>query len=112
MAQISSFKSSIRYQVCNSNVDNDITRKPSIINDDDLCEVKISPTISSPNHHTQLIPNDDQTSKLNEPSPSLILPPKNPLGSSSLSIASITKPPNTQRRQSTHPSFPSHNRRQ
>ena len=69
MAQASSFKSSIRYQVCNSTTDNDIVRlsstKPSqqgysSIIDDDLCEITISPTTNkkvslsspSPNHHT------------------------------------------------------------
>jgi len=69
MDQASLFKSSIRYQVCNSAVDNDISHLTSIkptqqtfssIIDDDLCEITISPTtnkkpsvsLSSPNHHT------------------------------------------------------------
>ncbi len=69
MAQASSFKSSIRYQVCNSAVDNDISHLSSIKptqqvfspnTNDELCEITISPTInkktslslSSPNHHT------------------------------------------------------------
>jgi hypothetical protein len=69
MAQASSFKSSIRYQVCNSAVDNDISHLSPIkssqqpfssITDDDLCEITISPatnkktslSLSSPNHHT------------------------------------------------------------
>ena len=74
MAQISSFKPYVRYQMCNSTSDNDIlcpssikspqeTRSP--VANDDLFEIKISPATnqlnsSSPNHHTfsltQLIP--------------------------------------------------------
>jgi len=77
MAQASPFNSSIRYQVCKSVVDNDISHLSSIkppqqtfssITDDDLCEITISPStikktslsLSSPNHHTssltQLLP--------------------------------------------------------
>ncbi|CAF1298996.1 unnamed protein product [Rotaria sordida] len=74
MAQASSFKPSIHYQVCNSNVDNDISRLSSIkssqqasssIVDDDLCEITISPSktkksslpLFSSNHHTSLLKN-------------------------------------------------------
>ncbi|CAF3107092.1 unnamed protein product [Rotaria sp. Silwood2] len=74
MAQASSFKPSIHYQVCNSKVDNDIPRLSSIkssqqafssIVDDDLCEITILPSrnkksslpLSSPNHHTSLLKN-------------------------------------------------------
>jgi hypothetical protein len=128
MAQAAVFKSSIRYQVCNSTVENDnshLSSRP----DDDLCEIKISsPTnnkpsisLSSPNHHpssslTKLIPGTSsgrQTSssiesatliKSDEPSS-----PKNPLGST-LSISSLTKQSHTQYRQSRNSSIPSHNR--
>ncbi len=64
MAQASPLKTSIRYQVCSSAVDNDIITPSeqgvSSITDDDLCEITISPTtirktslsLTSPNHHT------------------------------------------------------------
>ncbi|CAF3388043.1 unnamed protein product [Rotaria socialis] len=71
MAQTSSFKSSIHNQVCNSNIDNDIARLPSIKSSqqvvpsnihDDLCEIRIFPPTSqksssqlpSSNHRTPL----------------------------------------------------------
>ncbi|CAF0756579.1 unnamed protein product [Rotaria sordida] len=123
MAQASSFKSSIRYQVCNSTTDNDISRlsstKPSeqghsSIIDDDLCEITISPptnkkissSLSSPNHHTSslthLIP---LTSSVPKKSPSttstIVKIPTQPLSSSSKhpldcspSIQSFTKQTN------------------
>ncbi|CAF3238792.1 unnamed protein product [Rotaria socialis] len=113
MAQASSFKSSIRYQVCNSTTDNDISppspTKPSqqgysSIIDDDLCEIRISPTtnrkispsVSSPNHHasslTHLIPSKSSVPKKSSSTDSTIikipiqppsLSPKQPLDSSS-----------------------------
>jgi hypothetical protein len=103
MAQASSFKSSIRYQVCNSAGDNDISRYSPIksnqlsVKNDDLCEITISP-----NHHssslTHLIPGQISSSaestiliKSKEPSSSL---PKHSLGST-LSISSNPKPINT-----------------
>jgi hypothetical protein len=114
MAQASSFKSSIRYQVCNSAGDNDISRYSPIktnqqsfspVKNDDLCEITISP--SSPNHHssslTHLIPTIStfgQTSSSTE-STNLIKSiqplsslPKYSLGST-LSISSNPKPTNT-----------------
>lgn len=59
MAQTSTFKSSIHYQLCNSNLDNKIIKSSQINTDDDnddLHEVTItSPinptTLISPNHH-------------------------------------------------------------
>jgi hypothetical protein len=68
MAQASSFKSSIRYQVCNASNDNDISRLSSTRvvqkdssngNDDDLREITIAtpnnPKRSSPNHHVSTL---------------------------------------------------------
>ncbi|CAF0722151.1 unnamed protein product [Adineta steineri] len=123
MAQASSFKSSIRYQVCNSTTDNDISRlsstKPtqqgySSIIDDDLCEITISPTptnkkvslsSTSPNHNTSslthvipLTTSDSRKTSSNE-SNIVKIPiqssssPKYPLGSSS-SIHSLPKQTN------------------
>ena len=139
MAQASSLKSSIRYQVCSSAVDNDISHVSSInpseqgcssITDDDLCEITISPTIikktslslSSPNHHTssltKLIPVTSRGDRTSSSAESTTLlksiqpssPPTNPLGSS-LSIHSLAKPTNTQHRPSTNSSLLSNNRR-
>lgn len=139
MAQASSFNSSIRYQVCKSVADNDISRFSSIkstqqdfssIHDDELCEITISPTtnkttsvsLRSPNHHTSslthLIPGistGGQTSSSVE-SATLIQQKetsspsqKHPLGSS-LSISSLKKQTNPQHRPSINSSIPSHNR--
>jgi hypothetical protein len=125
MAQASSFKSSIRYQGCNSTINNDISRlsstKPSqqghsSITDDDLCEItispsttkNISPSLSSPNHHssslTHLIPLTSSTNQKSSSTESTIVkipilpssssatfPPKHPLGSSLSSIHSLPK---------------------
>ena len=68
MAQASSFKSSIRYQVCNPSNDNDISRlsatrvvqkESSIGEDDELREITIAPPNnpkrSSPNHHVSTL---------------------------------------------------------
>jgi hypothetical protein len=110
MAQASSFKSSIRRQVCNSNTDNDIARlsttKPSeqghssIINDD-LCEITISPTtnkiisssVSSPNHHvsslTHIIPLTSSDSQKSPSTASTIV--KIPIQPSSSSSSSPPK---------------------
>ena len=92
MAQASSFKSTIRYQVCNSAGDNDPPRYSPIksnklsVKNDDLCEITISP-----NHHhssslTHLIPG--QISSSAEPTSPI---PKYPFGST-LSISSNPKP--------------------
>ncbi|CAF0923247.1 unnamed protein product [Rotaria sp. Silwood1] len=105
MAQASSFKSSIRYQVCNSTTDNDISHlsstKPSeqghsSIIDDELREITISPTttkkisssLSSPNHHTSslthLIPLTSSVPKKSSSTESTIVKiPTQPLSSSS-----------------------------
>lgn len=109
MAQTSSIDSSIRYQVCNSTIDNDISRlstsqssgkQHSSISKDDLTEITITSPInnekkipslfSSPNHHP--LP-ESTTIKI----PFQILSsPKHPLGSSSSSsIQSPTKPDET-----------------
>ncbi|CAF1046693.1 unnamed protein product [Adineta steineri] len=125
MDQASSFKSSIRYKVCNSDADNNISSiKPSeqellLLTDDELCEITISPTtnkttslsLSSPNHHTSsltpLIPitssgihrasSTDLTTHLKSlPSPS---PSQHQFGST-LSIHSLAKQTNTQHRPS------------
>jgi hypothetical protein len=129
MAQASSSKPSIRYQVCNSAVDNDLTStKPSqrVCSphpDDDLCEITISPTtnkkasLSSPNHHTSLVTHlipavssgghtssSAESATLIKPIQSSILQ-KNLLGSSS-SIHSLSKRTNIQQR----PSIPVINR--
>jgi hypothetical protein len=137
MAQTSLFNSSIRYQVCKSVADNDISGLSSIkrtqqgfssINDDDLCEITISSTtnkktpLSSPNHHTSslthLIPaasSGGHTSSSAE-STTLIKPKEHssPLGKhslgSTLSIASLTKQTNTQHHPSINSSIPSRNR--
>ncbi len=121
MAQASSIDSSIRYQVCNSTTDNDISRLSSIklsekrhssIPNDDLCEITILPSInkkiSSPNHHTssltQLIP---LTSSISQKSPSTELTnikiptsssSKHPLGS----LPSIQSPVRHTRHSSTN----------
>ncbi|CAF3018489.1 unnamed protein product [Rotaria sp. Silwood2] len=124
MAQASSFKSSIRYQVCNSTTDNDISRlsstKPSeqghsSLIDDDLCEITISPTtskkisssLSSPNHHTSslthLIPlTSSVPTKSSSTDSTIVKIPTQPLSSasskhpldSSPSIQSFTKQTN------------------
>ena len=100
MAQTSSIDSSIRYQVCNSTIDNDISRLSSEkpISKEDLCEITISSppinnkqipsSLSSPNHHShQPFP----TTIIKIPS-QLISSPKHPLGDScSSSIHSPSK---------------------
>jgi hypothetical protein len=132
MAQASSFNSSIRYQVCKSVVDNDISHISSIkptqqtfssITDDDLCEITISPStikktslsLSSPNHHTssltQLLPTTSSGGQTSSSAESATLiksnepsspSEKNPLGST-LSIISHKKQTNIQQ-------LPSNNR--
>ncbi len=103
MAQASSFKSTIRYQVCNSAGDNDISRYSPIksnklsVKNDELCEIRISP-----NHHssslTHLIPGQisssaESTTLVRSKEPSSPIP-KYPFGSA-LSISSTPKPINT-----------------
>lgn len=138
MAQASSFKPSIHYQVCNSNIDNDIPCPSSIKSsrqatssniNDDLCEIKISPSTSqqpvlppsSSNHYSPLpkhfIPTTSATSHVrssieytgrNKPT-KYPFPSNNPRGSS-VSIQSIPKRLNTQQGQFLTSSNPSSNR--
>jgi len=78
MAQTSTFKSSIQYQLCNSNIDNKIIKSSQINtdDDDDLHEV----TITSPNCHHNLTPSrlsivsahKQQTLSTNHHRPSII----------------------------------------
>ena len=111
MAQTSSIDSSIRYQVCNSTNDNDISRlstsqssgkRHSSISKDDLCEITIaSPSTSnekkiSSNHH----PLTSTRSRTSPSSDSTIIKipfqtipsAQQPFASSTSSIQSPTKP--------------------
>ncbi|UJR37960.1 hypothetical protein I4U23_030644 [Adineta vaga] len=118
MAQASSFKSSIRYQVCNSTTDNDnihvtTTTKPfeqdhSATNADDLREITISSTTdkklslsssSSPNHHqhssiqTHFIPLISNHSQKTSPIDSNLIKIQSQSSSSSSSSPSLPPPP-------------------
>lgn len=135
MAQTSSLKSSIRYQVCNTAVDNDISHISSInpseqgqqssITDDDLCEITISPlptttikktslSLSSPNHYTSsrtpLIPPGHTSATVIKPTKPCS-PTTHPLGSVA-SIHSLSKQTHIQQQQqrsSINSSLLSHN---
>jgi len=117
MAQASSIDSSIRYQVCNSTTDNDISRlsstklsekRHSSTPNDDLCEITILPPptkkASSPNHHTssltQLIPLRSSVPESTSIKIPASLSSKHPLGS----LPSVQSPSRPSRRSSTNSS--------
>ena len=135
MAQASSVDSSIRYQVCNSTIDNDISRfsssksseqRHSTNPPDDLREITISPStiqpisssFSFPNHHTSslthLIPLTSSVPRISPSTESTIV--KIPIQSASSfsskhplgslsSIHSLNKRPKSSSQHSRHSSF-------